>query len=82
MTEAMAPPLKGHFNRTQTKLACKSLERIKTSLNLAVMDHLLRFLILDQKIPWVKFKKDMIIKSEAMNRNKVLVCSRYMKNIV
>jgi hypothetical protein len=76
------PPLIGHLDRTQNLHADEELKTIKTSFNLVVVQDSLRSRILDKKIPWVKFKKNVIITSNMMNENKILVCVRNMKDIL
>jgi hypothetical protein len=76
------PPLIGHLDRTQNLHADEELKTIKTSFNLVVVQDSLRSRILDKKIPWVKFKKNVIITSKMMNENKILVCVRNMKDIL
>jgi hypothetical protein len=76
------PPLIGHLDRTQNLHADEELKTIKTSFNLVVVQDSLRSRILDKKIPWVKFKKNVIITSKMMNENKILVCIRNMKDIL
>jgi hypothetical protein len=80
MAQATMPSnLIGHLGRTHELFACGELERIKTSLNLAMVKDFLRFVILNQKMPWVKFIEYMIIIGETMDTNKIFVSSRDME---
>jgi hypothetical protein len=81
MAQATMPSLIRYPGRTQDPFACGEFERIKASLNLAVVKDFPRFLILNKKISWVKFKKYMIIIGETMDRNKIFVGSRNMENV-
>jgi hypothetical protein len=76
MAQTTISSLIRHLGRTQNLFACGKLERIKTSLNLAVVKDFLRFPILNKKMPRMKLKKYMIIIGETMNRNKIFVSSK------
>jgi hypothetical protein len=49
MAQTTISSLRRHLGRTQNLFACGKLERIKTSLNLAVVKDFLRFPILNKK---------------------------------
>jgi hypothetical protein len=75
------PPIKRHLDQTKNLFVSKKLERIETSLNPVVVQNLPQLPILNQKMPTVKFKENVIIMGKVMNGNEILVCSRDVKNI-
>ena len=46
------------------------------------MQNLLRCLILNKQIRWMKFKEGIIIASKPMDRNKIFACLGNIKNII
>jgi hypothetical protein len=81
MTQLKMPPIKRHLDQTKNLFVSKKLERIETSLNPVVVQNLPQLPILNQKMPTVKFKENVIIMGKVMNGNEILVCSRDVKNI-
>jgi hypothetical protein len=63
------------------KLGCRWWKRIKAPLTLPVQHHLLHFLVLNQKEIGVKLNKCIIVKSEMMHGNNVLISGGNMKDI-
>jgi hypothetical protein len=63
------------------KLGSKWWKRIKTTLTLPMQHHLLHFSILNQEKIWVKLNKCIVVKSETMNTNKILISGGNMKDI-
>jgi hypothetical protein len=57
------------------------VKRIKATLTLLMQQHLLCFLILNHDEKGVKLNKSIIVKSETMNGNKVLIRGGNMKDI-
>jgi hypothetical protein len=58
------------------------LQRIEAAFTSAFEERLPRHLLLDEKMIWMKFEKDIIITCKAINGNKTFVDIRNMKNIV
>lgn len=57
-------------------------ERIEPTLTFSLQQNLLRLLILDKKVVWMKFKEGLIIRSKAMNRNQVFLSFRDVQDII
>jgi hypothetical protein len=78
------PTINRNFNGTEdelAKLGCRWWKRIEATLTLSVQQHLLRLSILNQEEMGEKFNEHVIIKSEAMNGNKVLIRGWNMEDI-
>jgi hypothetical protein len=74
------PTIKIGIEDKLAKLACRWWKRIKTTLTRPMQQHLLRFLVLYQEEVGVKFNECVIIKGEAMHRNKVLMSGCNMED--
>jgi hypothetical protein len=78
------PSISRDFDGTEhklLKLGHRGWDRIKTSLTWPMQERPPCFLILDQEVR-MKFNEGIIIKGKTMNRDKILVSRRNMKNII
>jgi hypothetical protein len=83
MTKTAMPSSKRRLHGTKSLLYWTTWrKRIKTLATSPLKDCVLRGLILYQKIIRMKFKKDRIISSKMMNRNKILCSIKNMKDII
>jgi hypothetical protein len=55
---------------------------VEAAFTRPMQQHLLCFLVLNQKEIWMKFNKYIIIKSKLMNGNKIFVGGRNMQDII
>jgi hypothetical protein len=84
VTKTTMPTINGNFDSIENKLVKvrgRWWKRIKATLTLVVQQHLLHFSVLNLEEKGVKLNKSIIVKSEMMNVNKVLISGGNMKDI-
>jgi hypothetical protein len=84
VTKMTMPTINENFDSIENKLVklgSRWWKRIKATLAMPTQQHLLCFLVLNQEEKRVKLNKSIVVKSETMNGNKVLISGGNMKDI-